>query len=143
MSPVTLQPYCPGSTWLGLAPQFGVELGTEARAVFMLPFLPPQSVLKKRDQVQAEYEAKLEAVALRKEERPKVRGGPGRVGCPLGWGGLGAKGIRNPHSRGAQCRLGVGGFMLFFSSFLLPFLPNMHLGWSLLLLPGLFLLLFF
>nr|XP_012624371.1 sorting nexin-30 isoform X1 [Microcebus murinus] len=31
-----------------------------------------KSVLKKRDQVQAEYEAKLEAVALRKEERPKV-----------------------------------------------------------------------
>ncbi|EHH57149.1 Sorting nexin-30 [Macaca fascicularis] len=30
------------------------------------------SVLKKRDQVQAEYEAKLEAVALRKEDRPKV-----------------------------------------------------------------------
>lgn len=36
----------------------------------------PQSVLKKRDQVQAEYEAKLEAVALRKEERPKVRPAP-------------------------------------------------------------------
>ncbi|KAB1280164.1 Sorting nexin-30, partial [Camelus dromedarius] len=32
-----------------------------------------KSVLKKRDQVQAEYEAKLEAVAVRKEERPKVR----------------------------------------------------------------------
>ncbi|XP_045878421.1 sorting nexin-30 isoform X1 [Meles meles] len=32
-----------------------------------------KSVLKKRDQVQAEYEAKLEAVALRKEDRPKVR----------------------------------------------------------------------
>ncbi|XP_078230632.1 sorting nexin-30 isoform X7 [Callithrix jacchus] len=31
-----------------------------------------KSVLKKRDQVQAEYEAKLEAVALRKEDRPKV-----------------------------------------------------------------------
>ncbi|XP_031233412.1 sorting nexin-30 isoform X1 [Mastomys coucha] len=31
-----------------------------------------KGVLKKRDQVQAEYEAKLEAVALRKEERPKV-----------------------------------------------------------------------
>ncbi|XP_070315375.1 sorting nexin-30 isoform X2 [Odocoileus virginianus] len=31
-----------------------------------------KSVLKKRDHVQAEYEAKLEAVALRKEERPKV-----------------------------------------------------------------------
>lgn len=30
-------------------------------------------MLKKRDQVQAEYEAKLEAVALRKEEQPKVR----------------------------------------------------------------------
>jgi len=29
-------------------------------------------VLKKRDQVQAEYEAKLEAVALKKEDRPKV-----------------------------------------------------------------------
>ncbi|KAM9082627.1 sorting nexin-30 isoform 3-T5 [Megaptera novaeangliae] len=43
-----------------------------------------KSVLKKRDQVQAEYEAKLEAVALRKEERPKVRGTPhppGRGGC--------------------------------------------------------------
>uniref|UniRef100_A0A8D2DW14 Sorting nexin-30 n=1 Tax=Sciurus vulgaris TaxID=55149 RepID=A0A8D2DW14_SCIVU len=32
-----------------------------------------KSVLKKRDQVQAEYEAKLEAVALRKEDRPKIR----------------------------------------------------------------------
>lgn len=31
-----------------------------------------KSVLKKRDQVQAEYEAKLEAVALKKEDRPKV-----------------------------------------------------------------------
>ncbi|XP_004678008.1 PREDICTED: sorting nexin-30 [Condylura cristata] len=31
-----------------------------------------KSVLKKRDQVQAEYEAKLEAVVLRKEDRPKV-----------------------------------------------------------------------
>ncbi|XP_021117895.1 sorting nexin-30 isoform X5 [Heterocephalus glaber] len=31
-----------------------------------------KSVLKKRDQVQAEYEAKLEAMALRKEDRPKV-----------------------------------------------------------------------
>uniref|UniRef100_A0A673UP59 Sorting nexin-30 n=1 Tax=Suricata suricatta TaxID=37032 RepID=A0A673UP59_SURSU len=31
-----------------------------------------KGVLKKRDQVQAEYEAKLEAVALRKEDRPKV-----------------------------------------------------------------------
>ncbi|XP_037758078.1 sorting nexin-30 isoform X2 [Chelonia mydas] len=31
-----------------------------------------KNVLKKRDQVQAEYEAKLEAVALKKEERPKV-----------------------------------------------------------------------
>ena len=41
------------------------------------PFSRPQSVLKKRDQVQAEYEAKLEAVALKKEERPKVRGTPG------------------------------------------------------------------
>ena len=39
-----------------------------------LPFSRPQSVLKKRDQVQAEYETKLEAVALKKEERPKVRG---------------------------------------------------------------------
>lgn len=36
------------------------------------PFCLPQSVLKKRDQVQAEYEAKLEAVALRREDRPKV-----------------------------------------------------------------------
>lgn len=43
------------------------------------PFCLPQSVLKKRDQVQAEYEAKLEAVALRKEDRPKVREDPG---CP-------------------------------------------------------------
>lgn len=40
--------------------------------------------MKKRDQVQAEYEAKLEAVALRKEERPKVRTGPPRVGHPAG-----------------------------------------------------------
>jgi hypothetical protein len=39
----------------------------------VFPFCFPQSVLKKRDQVQAEYEAKLEAVALRKEDRPKVR----------------------------------------------------------------------
>ncbi|XP_071588073.1 sorting nexin-30 isoform X2 [Heliangelus exortis] len=31
-----------------------------------------KNVLKKRDQVQAEYEAKLEAVALKKEDRPKV-----------------------------------------------------------------------
>ncbi|XP_063143394.1 sorting nexin-30 isoform X3 [Rattus norvegicus] len=31
-----------------------------------------KGVLKKRDQVHAEYEAKLEAVALRKEDRPKV-----------------------------------------------------------------------
>ncbi|XP_041104132.1 sorting nexin-30-like [Polyodon spathula] len=31
-----------------------------------------KNVLKKRDQVQAEYEAKLEAVAFRKEERPCV-----------------------------------------------------------------------
>lgn len=50
------------------------------------PFLLPQSVLKKRDQVQAEYEAKLEAVALRKEDRPKVRkaslGGLGSSGLP-------------------------------------------------------------
>ncbi|MBZ3878387.1 hypothetical protein SUZIE_147685 [Sciurus carolinensis] len=38
----------------------------------LLLSLLPQSVLKKRDQVQAEYEAKLEAVALRKEDRPKV-----------------------------------------------------------------------
>lgn len=38
-------------------------------------------MLKKRDQVQAEYEAKLEAVALRKEDRPKVREPPGRAGC--------------------------------------------------------------
>lgn len=45
------------------------------------PFCLPQSVLKKRDQVQAEYEAKLEAVALRKEDRPKVREPPGRAGC--------------------------------------------------------------
>lgn len=43
------------------------------------PSCLPQNVLKKRDQVQAEYEAKLEAVALRKEDRPKVREGP--------WGG--------------------------------------------------------
>lgn len=40
------------------------------------PFCFLQSVLKKRDQVQAEYEAKLEAVALRKEDRPKVRDAP-------------------------------------------------------------------
>lgn len=46
------------------------------------PFLLLQSVLKKRDQVQAEYEAKLEAVALRKEDRPKVREAtPGGLGC--------------------------------------------------------------
>ena len=32
----------------------------------------PQTVLKKRDQVQAEYEGKLEAVAFRKEERTAV-----------------------------------------------------------------------
>ncbi|XP_054842825.1 sorting nexin-30 isoform X1 [Eublepharis macularius] len=31
-----------------------------------------KNVLKKRDQVQAEYEAKLEAVALKREDRPKV-----------------------------------------------------------------------
>ncbi|XP_026528086.1 sorting nexin-30 isoform X2 [Notechis scutatus] len=31
-----------------------------------------KNVLKKRDQVQAEYEAKLEAVALKKEDRPKM-----------------------------------------------------------------------
>lgn len=31
--------------------------------------------------MQAEYEAKLEAVALRKEDRPKVREPPGRAGC--------------------------------------------------------------
>ena len=31
-----------------------------------------QNVLKKRDQVQAEYEAKLEAVAFRKDERTGV-----------------------------------------------------------------------
>ncbi|KAF7237538.1 Sorting nexin-30 [Varanus komodoensis] len=31
-----------------------------------------KNVLKKRDQVQAEYEAKLEAVVLKREERPKV-----------------------------------------------------------------------
>ncbi|MGH0165430.1 UNVERIFIED_CONTAM: hypothetical protein FKN15_072769 [Acipenser sinensis] len=37
-------------------------------AVWLLLLL--QNVLKKRDQVQAEYEAKLEAVAFRKEERP-------------------------------------------------------------------------
>lgn len=44
-------------------------------------FLFRQSVLKKRDQVQAEYEAKLEAVALRKEDRPKVReAAPGGLG---------------------------------------------------------------
>lgn len=49
-------------------------------AVLTLPFRPPQSVLKKRDHVQAEYEAKLEAVALRKEERPKVRGTSGAGG---------------------------------------------------------------
>uniref|UniRef100_A0A8V0XWK9 Sorting nexin-30 n=1 Tax=Gallus gallus TaxID=9031 RepID=A0A8V0XWK9_CHICK len=32
-----------------------------------------KNVLKKRDQVQAEYEAKLEAVALKKEDRPKTK----------------------------------------------------------------------
>ncbi|XP_026569191.1 sorting nexin-30 isoform X2 [Pseudonaja textilis] len=31
-----------------------------------------KNVLKKRDQVQAEYEAKLEAVALKREDRPKM-----------------------------------------------------------------------
>lgn len=52
-------------------------------------FSRPQSVLKKRDHVQAEYEAKLEAVALRKEERPKVRGPPGggRAVTPHGCAG--------------------------------------------------------
>lgn len=60
----------------------------------MLPFLPPQNVLKKRDQVQAEYEAKLEAVALRKEDRPKVREGP------LGGRALGAA-VTPPEPRGS------------------------------------------
>ena len=36
-------------------------------------FLLCQAVLKKRDNVQAEYEAKLEAAALRKEERPTAK----------------------------------------------------------------------
>lgn len=46
----------------------------------------PQGVLKKRDQVHAEYEAKLEAVALRKEDRPKVKTAPSHGwfgGCRL------------------------------------------------------------
>lgn len=41
--------------------------------------------------MQAEYEAKLEAVALRKEDRPKVRGAP--------QGGLGSTGLQSPHWR--------------------------------------------
>ncbi|GAB5580023.1 sorting nexin-30 isoform X1 [Prionailurus iriomotensis] len=50
--------------------------GSDEEASRPLPAVPSclgePLVLKKRDQVQAEYEAKLEAVALRKEDRPKV-----------------------------------------------------------------------
>ncbi|CAI5796636.1 sorting nexin-30 isoform X1 [Podarcis lilfordi] len=39
---------------------------------YMLYSESMKNVLKKRDQVQAEYEAKLEAVVLKREDRPKV-----------------------------------------------------------------------
>lgn len=67
-----------GWAWLVLG--FGKGWASKATAwalqtpCYMFLLCLPQSVLKKRDQVQAEYEAKLEAVALRKEDRPKVRG---------------------------------------------------------------------
>lgn len=93
MSQVTTQPDCPRSTWLGLGAMIwgrnGIKkhcLGLRGPSVNSVlqasPFCLPQSVLKKRDQVQAEYEAKLEAVALRREDRPKVSeaSGGGR-GC--------------------------------------------------------------
>lgn len=49
----------------------GLGKGTRG-ALHSSLFSCSQNVLKKRDQVQAEYEAKLEAVALKREDRPKV-----------------------------------------------------------------------
>lgn len=88
--PCFLQSFCHGQTvleahgWARGRPQFGEAWGKSSNHLGVGgPFVDsvlhasllclPQSVLKKRDQVQAEYEAKLEAVALRKEDRPKVR----------------------------------------------------------------------
>ena len=99
------------------------------------PFLPPQSVLKKRDHVQAEYEAKLEAVALRKEERPKVRGTPGggRAVTPRGVPGEFMSPDRYDQSH--QCWLAGVDAILFLS--LLPFMSDVHWGLSFsLLFPG-------
>ena len=94
-------------------------------AALTLPFLPLQSVLKKRDHVQAEYEAKLEAVALRKEERPKVRGTPGggRAVTPRGVPGE----FMSPDRMTKATSAGWVGLMLFFLS-LLPFMSDVHWG---------------
>ena len=99
-------------------------------AALTLPFLPLQSVLKKRDHVQAEYEAKLEAVALRKEERPKVRGSPGggRAVTPRGVPGE----FMSPDRMTKATSAGWVGPMLFFSS-LCSLLCPMYTGGELFL----------
>ena len=74
--------------------------------------------------MQAEYEANLEAVALRKEERPKVRGTPGAGGLCHPTAVPGEFMSLDRYDQSDQCQLGGVDAVLFL--FLLPFMSDVH-----------------
>lgn len=100
--------------------------------------------------MQAEYEAKLEAVALRKEDRPKVREAP-REGWALGAAAAAAPLVLSevlsldPCGSGGQAQLGCVGAMTVLHLFsLISFFWNLlTCTWGFLLFPQGWFVLFF